>query len=169
MKRKPDEENFDEALSQAYRAYTPTNLPSHLTTLFASLPDSPPASAPPFTRLLHALSRFVSSHDGHLPITGSVPDMKSDTTRYVALQRVYRAASAADAVAFRVLLGSDANIPDEVTDLFLKNAHAVQRLQGTQWGTLDQNPAKLGTRVLLYFYLLLITPNSYHLSKLLLS
>ena len=42
MKKKPDEENFDEALAQAYRSWTATTLPSSLTTLFDSVPDPLP-------------------------------------------------------------------------------------------------------------------------------
>lgn len=51
MKKKPDEENFDEALAQAYRTWAPTTLPSSLTSLFASIPDTLPEgkSRPPKT------------------------------------------------------------------------------------------------------------------------
>ncbi|KAI0029905.1 hypothetical protein K488DRAFT_55368 [Vararia minispora EC-137] len=143
MKRKPDEENFDEALAQAYRAWTPTAVPSDLIKLFAALPDPLSSSAPPFSHLLLALKKFTEQHDGHLPVAGKVPDMKADTKQYVALQRLYRAQAAADAVAYRALLDPAACVPDDVVDLFLKNAHAVRRLQGAQWGTLDRDPTKL--------------------------
>jgi amyloid beta precursor protein binding protein 1 len=145
MKRKPDEENFDEALAQAYRAWTPTTLPSHLTALFSTLPDTLPPRAPHFSHLLLALKQFTAQNGGHLPVVGKVPDMKADTRQYVALQRLYRATAATDAAKFRALLNPAAGVSDEVVDLFLKNAHAVQRLQGTQWGALDCDAATLGT------------------------
>ena len=43
-----------------------------------------------FWILLHALKRFVENEgEGTLPVSGVIPDMKSDTESYVLLQRMY--------------------------------------------------------------------------------
>lgn len=52
MKKKPDEENFDEALAQAYRTWAPTTLPSSLTSLFDSIPDTLPEGAHLYSDIL---------------------------------------------------------------------------------------------------------------------
>lgn len=43
-----------------------------------------------FWILMHALKRFVEEEgEGALPVSGVIPDMKSDTESYVLLQRMY--------------------------------------------------------------------------------
>lgn len=61
MKVKLDEENFDEAEAQAYRAWTETTVPGDVRALFEDLARVPltPAS-PPFLHLLDALKHFVA-------------------------------------------------------------------------------------------------------------
>ena len=58
--------------------------------------------ASPFTHLISALKKFVAANDGFLPVSASVPDMKADTTSFVALQRLYRAQAEKDAQTFKV-------------------------------------------------------------------
>ena len=66
--------------------------------------------------------------------------MKSDTEGYVRLQNLYRAQAAEELKQFRALLRGF--VDDELVNLFVKNAYAVQLLKGARYGTLDAT--KLG-------------------------
>jgi amyloid beta precursor protein binding protein 1 len=62
------------------------------------------ADAPPFWLAAAALADFSAENHGALPVSGALPDMAASTERFVALQRLYFDAAAADAadVAARV-------------------------------------------------------------------
>ncbi|KAH9988017.1 hypothetical protein BJV77DRAFT_1070250 [Russula vinacea] len=112
QKRTSDEENFDEAVAQAYRAH-----------------------------LLAALQSFSRQPPHVLPLSATLPDMKSDTESYVRLQNLYRTQAAEERKQFRALLSVP--IQSELVDLFVKNAHGVQLLKGACYGALDATPEKL--------------------------
>jgi amyloid beta precursor protein binding protein 1 len=141
QKRTPDEENFEEAVAQAYRAWTPTVAPSHLVELFADM--STPST--PFGHLLATLRSFLEQPPHVLPLSATLPDMKSDTESYVRLQNLYRTQAAEDRERFRSLL--HAPVETELVDLFVKNAHGVQLLKGARYGALDAAPEKLGKSI----------------------
>lgn len=87
-----DEENFNEACSQAFRTFQRTTVPSSIRRLFEDEScKQVNAQSSEFWLLVHALWRFVESEDGQgrLPLIGRLPDMKSDTERYVCLQQMY--------------------------------------------------------------------------------
>jgi amyloid beta precursor protein binding protein 1 len=138
QKRTPDEENFEEAVAQAYRAWTPTVAPPHLVELFADV--TTPST--PFGHLLAALRSFSEQPPHVLPLSATLPDMKSDTESYVRLQNLYRTQAAEDRERFRSLLREP--IEAELVDLFVKNAHGVQLLKGARYRALDATPEKLG-------------------------
>lgn len=137
-KRTPDEENFEEAVAQAYRAWTPTVVPPNLVELFADV--TTPST--PFGHLLAALRSFSEQPPHVLPLSATLPDMKSDTESYVRLQKLYRTQAAEDRERFRSLLRDP--VEAELVDLFVKNAHGVQLLKGARYGDLDAAPEKLG-------------------------
>jgi amyloid beta precursor protein binding protein 1 len=137
QKRNSDEENFDEAIAQAYRAWTPTVTPPHLIELFT---DKTTTSTP-FGHLLAALRSFTEQSPHVLPLSATLPDMKSDTESYVRLQNLYRTQAAEEREQFRALLSSP--VQSELVDLFVKNAHGVQLLKGACYGVLDAAPEKL--------------------------
>ncbi|KAI0262627.1 hypothetical protein BC834DRAFT_383716 [Gloeopeniophorella convolvens] len=136
--RSVDEENFEEAVAQAYRAWLPTTIPPHLTELFKD--TTPPSTV--FGHLIAALRDFTERPPHVLPLSAALPDMKSDTGGYVRLQQLYRAQAAEERKQFRELL--QVPIDDAVVDLFVKNAHGVQLLKGARYGVLDTEPEKLG-------------------------
>ncbi|KAI9456743.1 hypothetical protein F5148DRAFT_365848 [Russula earlei] len=138
QRRTSDEENFDEALAQAYRAWTPTVVPPHLVELFADTATMPPT---PFGHLLIALRSFSERPPHVLPLNATLPDMKSDTESYVHLQNLYRTQAGEEREQFRSLLR--APVDSELVDLFVKNAHGVQLLKGARYGALDALPEKL--------------------------
>lgn len=54
-----------------------------------SSPTTPPHVLQ-FQLLALALKRFLKANDNYPPLEGTIPDMTSDTTRYVALQEAYK-------------------------------------------------------------------------------
>ena len=76
-----------------------------------------------------------------LPLSATLPDMKSDTESYVRLQNLYRIQAAEDCECFRSLL--PVPVEAELVNLFVKNAHGVQLLKGACYGVLDAAPEKL--------------------------
>lgn len=151
MKTKYDEENFDEAESQAYRCWTETTVPSEITALFQdpSLSSLTPAS-PPFYHLLSALQKFTLESPHTLPLTSTLPDMKANTSSYIHLQKLYKARAEEEKAHFKSLLS--VLIDESIVDTFVKNAHGLKILKGKKWGALDADPALLGVRVSLYRY-----------------
>jgi amyloid beta precursor protein binding protein 1 len=59
-----------------------------------------------FQLLVLVLKRFLSSNDDYPPLEGTIPDMTSDTARYVALQEAYRHQAKRDWSAVREIVGS---------------------------------------------------------------
>ena len=92
MKKKSDEENFEEAEAQAYRCWTQTVVPSEVTEVFndRSVVQLQPSS-PPFCHLAAALHSFTKNQPPYtLPLSSTLPDMKSSTTYYIELQKLYK-------------------------------------------------------------------------------
>lgn len=99
-----------------------------------------------FWLLVRAVRSFVRASssasppggDGHLPLSGALPDMKATSTTYVALQRTYRAKARADLEAVQahltnVLLeaGLDGQaIPQEEIESFVKHAGYLRCIRG---------------------------------------
>ncbi|KAF9235937.1 hypothetical protein BU15DRAFT_64390 [Melanogaster broomeanus] len=145
MKVKSDEENFEEAEAQAYRCWTETKVPPEIAALFEDPAISPEAlgqNPSPFFHLVAALKEFTDQSETHtLPLTSTLPDMKSDTSNYIHLQRLYKTRAEEEKRAFKSHLRTP--IDDAIVDSFVKNAHALQVLRGKQWGTFDGDKAAL--------------------------
>jgi NEDD8-activating enzyme E1 regulatory subunit len=143
MKVKSDEENFDEAESQAYRCWSETVVPSPISTLFSdpAISQLGPYS-PQFYHLLSALRQFTLQPPYTLPLTSTLPDMKSDTTNYIHLQKLYKAKAEEDKKIFRGLVGVP--VDEQVVDIFVRNSHHVQLLRGKKWGNIDKDINALG-------------------------
>lgn len=149
MRRKVDEENIDEAVSQAYRAWTATGIPSDIVALFSdpALEEPPSALSPDsaiFFHLVRALKLFSQQPPHTLPLTSTLPDMKSDTKSYIHLQTLYKQRADEEKQLFRSFIGQELAIEDEAVDEFVKNAHALRLLRGRQFGTLDTDQKALG-------------------------
>jgi amyloid beta precursor protein binding protein 1 len=144
MKVKSDEENFDEAESQAYRCWTDTTVPSDIASLFQDpcLSSLAPAS-PPFYHLLSALHKFTLHPPHTLPLTSTLPDMKASTNSYIDLQKLYKTRAEEEKAVFKSFL--TVLIDDALVDTFVKNAHALKLLRGKQWCALDGDLAALGS------------------------
>jgi amyloid beta precursor protein binding protein 1 len=155
MAKRPDEENFEEAESQAYRAWSTTTVPYDIQKLFnesRSTLDNISSSSPPFYRLLWALREFTKQGSGTLPLSSTLPDMKSDTNNYIHLQKLYKDRAEEEKETFKSILkngsagsgGDVLDIEEGVIDEFVKNAHLLRVLKGEKWGVFDQSSERLG-------------------------
>ncbi|ORY78126.1 NEDD8-activating enzyme E1 regulatory subunit-like protein [Protomyces lactucae-debilis] len=104
--RNVDEDNFDEAVANVWRACGKTHIPSDIHKLFDD--DACvhlTATSNDFWLMTRAVSDFTKAEgNGLLPLAGIVPDMKSDTTRFIQLQMLYRAKASQDVAAVRTHL-----------------------------------------------------------------
>eukprot|EP00300_Choanocystis_sp_HF-7_P017639 c19784_g2_i2.p1 GENE.c19784_g2_i2~~c19784_g2_i2.p1 ORF type:complete len:518 (+),score=137.98 c19784_g2_i2:48-1601(+) len=89
-----DEVNFEEALKNVSKLYAkPTIRGPTRQVLNSALCDAD--NPTPFWRVSKAIRGFVSDM-GTLPLSGHIPDMTSDSTSYITLQRAYQAKAEAD-------------------------------------------------------------------------
>ncbi|CAE6413915.1 unnamed protein product [Rhizoctonia solani] len=158
MKVKVDEENFDEAVAQAYRAWTLTGVPRDIQALFAdekctgylNAAGNGGVGTSQFWALLRALHLFTAAR-GYLPLAASIPDMKADTKQYIGLQAMYKRQADAERKEYIGLLrevvaqtgqrhvegdGEVPGISDDAIVEFVKNAHGLKVLRGQEWGAL---------------------------------
>ncbi|KAJ1819017.1 NEDD8-activating enzyme E1 regulatory subunit, partial [Coemansia sp. RSA 2598] len=105
-----------------------------------------------FWLMAKALRRFTESaySGGALPLSGAIPDMKADTQRYIALQRVYKQKADQDKAELtrhihEVLEAAglpQTYISQPEIDLYCKNAHRLRLLRLTPVHTeLKSGPA----------------------------
>ena len=86
------EENFEEALTNVNNVFSPTRIPSVVTDLFKNPMANHPLKSkknPKFWILVRSLKEFANQHNV-LPLRGSLPDMFSDSKRYIELQNIYK-------------------------------------------------------------------------------
>ena len=112
-----------------------------VTTLYSDTSsarlDDPRSQSKSFFLLLRALRTFVLT-TSHLPISASLPDMKSSTSAYVALQSLYKTKAKEDLEAVKICLaevlgnvGLDEDAVGEAEiDEFVKNAAGLKVLRG---------------------------------------
>ncbi|KAK2708987.1 hypothetical protein QYM36_014573, partial [Artemia franciscana] len=137
-----DAENIDECLKAVNTALVPTKIPSNIVELFSDEACQKLETPSKFWIMVRALKDFVNKEGMKaLPVRGSLPDMHSDSERYVSLQNTYRhqATLDADAVYKHVLRilderGWSHNLVTEAdVRFFSKNAHALRLQRGTSY------------------------------------
>ena len=85
-----DEENFEEAGRAVNTVVAATTVPSTTREILDDpAAETISATSSSFWVLAHALREFVN-REGRLPVSGSVPDMFSDSERYIQLQSIYK-------------------------------------------------------------------------------
>ncbi|KNC99936.1 uncharacterized protein SPPG_05308 [Spizellomyces punctatus DAOM BR117] len=127
-----ENQNFEEALAAAYRAWTPTKIPSHIQDILQdSAADNITEHTPTFWVIARAVRDFVTNEGGgYLPLAGTVPDMHADTESYVKLQTIYRTKAREDCAAVKervksILVSSGRSqdaVSEEEIERFCKNA-----------------------------------------------
>jgi len=116
MRRDENEINFDEAVQNAYLAYTEqvVEIPQDLD-LCSTL-----------GKLYQGLQTFMIQTEGRPPLNGSIPDMTSSTDWYVQLQGIYKEQAEEDLQAMKLLC------PDVLEDdiaSFCANVFVVQQIE----------------------------------------
>lgn len=130
-----DEENFDEAIKSVNTALVPTRVPTAVENLFSDNECvNLHAESSNFWVLVRAVKEFAHNEgNGALPVRGSIPDMTSDSDRYIQLHQVYRQqAEIDDAIVTRKVhellqsIGKSCHISEQEVKTFCKNAAFVR-------------------------------------------
>jgi amyloid beta precursor protein binding protein 1 len=127
------EENYQEAVAAVNRSIKNLQLEPTLREVFDHKLSNNVESHSSFWLIAGAINEFYQNH-GCLPLPGSVPDMKAQSSVYVKLQGIYKAKARKDALEVleiaRTRAGGKHVDPTEV-ELFCKNASFVKLVNAT--------------------------------------
>jgi len=133
------EENFEEAGKAINTVLNKTTIPVSTQTIIEdSLAENINSSSSNFWILAHALREFVKREE-RLPVSGIVPDMISDSERFIKLQNIYKdkANQDADVIGRKVsqVLDSLGRGSDTITETeirrFCKEARFLKVIRGS--------------------------------------
>ncbi|KAK6819752.1 hypothetical protein PG987_016235 [Apiospora arundinis] len=136
------EENFQEAVAAVNRNIKEYKLESTLAEVFAHEASDDVDTKSTFWVIARAIKEFYQKHDC-LPLPGSLPDMKAQSSVYVKLQGLYKAKARKDAqevLEIAESLSGGGNIDSAEVDLFCKNASFVKLVNATAG---DQDLSKI--------------------------
>ena len=120
-----EEINFQEALTQAYLAYTDNALPYEVEALLEASKTETVATS--FQAMVAALRVFRQNNDNHVPLAGDLPDMTSHSDTYVRLQQVFKAKADADVLAMgSILKDMGHSVEAHELALFCKNVRNIR-------------------------------------------
>ncbi|EKD21694.1 ThiF family protein [Drepanopeziza brunnea f. sp. 'multigermtubi' MB_m1] len=132
------EENFEEAVSAVLKTVSAPSLSSAVKEVFEYKPNEVESKSS-FWIIAAAIKRFYEEHK-ELPLPGSVPDMKAQSTVYVKLQNIYKAKARQDVAEVlaivRGLPGGEEVDAAEV-ESFCKNAAFIKLIYGTEVGRVN--------------------------------
>lgn len=142
LARYPSEGNFIEASNSIHRALQITHIPHSVSILFENnyiKDENINLSTPIFWIYIKALKNFVAKNN-QLPLPGNLPDMASDTSNYINLQRIYREKATKDQSLFteevdKILdsVGrSTSDMTPESISSFCKNSQLLYVTQGSK-------------------------------------
>ncbi|XP_063801615.1 NEDD8-activating enzyme E1 regulatory subunit isoform X2 [Pseudophryne corroboree] len=131
-----DEENFEEAVKNVNTALNTTKLPSSVEDIFNDeCCTNICQQSSPFWILARAVKNFTEGEGkGNLPLRGTIPDMFSDSAKFIKLQNVYQEKAKNDAAAVKnyvsKLLQSIGRPPESISErdirLFCRNSAFLQ-------------------------------------------
>lgn len=134
-------ENFDEALKAVNQVlvpsdYVPEETQAVLKELDQALNDSDGLNRQ-FWLLVKGLKQFMQNNGNRLPLKGRIPDMTSDSTRYIELQNIYKQKSREDSEAVSAIIENFENEDRErfveISDSFLRtfcaNSHCLRLIR----------------------------------------
>ncbi|KAE8450354.1 hypothetical protein EG329_006428 [Mollisiaceae sp. DMI_Dod_QoI] len=135
------EENFDEAAAAVLKTISTPTLPSSVKVVFDYEPNEAEATSS-FWIIAGAIKKFYEKHK-QLPLPGSVPDMKAQSTVYVRLQNIYKRKARQDVAEVLSTVrahpgGKD--IDEGEVESFCKNAAFIKLIHGS-----DANPVDITT------------------------
>ncbi|WAQ82174.1 hypothetical protein PtA15_2A489 [Puccinia triticina] len=110
-KQNDNEKNFDEAVDLIEKACQPTKVPRHIEELFNDPQcDKIPWFNGKFWVLVRSLREFVKTSPTHqLPLSGALPEMKTDTKNNIKMRSIYYQQALEDLERFK-------EIVDEMTE-----------------------------------------------------
>jgi amyloid beta precursor protein binding protein 1 len=130
-----ENENFKEAVDKHFQACNLPEIPEEVQKIFDDpMCNNLTAKSPDFWFLVYAVKQFVQNEgQGTLPVQGRLPDMHSDTERYIKLQTIYRKKARSDMAAVKKYLelklkevGKENTISDMDIKEFCKNAYYLR-------------------------------------------
>lgn len=135
-----DEENFEEAIQNVNNVLTESKIPSRIQSIIEDPRCEHPTRTEQNSRfwiLVRALKEFISQ-EGLLPLRGSLPDMFSDSKRYIELQNIYKDKANLDVETFTTYVKEilqdlqlqDCEISSEEIKMFCKNSHFLNVSRG---------------------------------------
>eukprot|EP01080_Neovahlkampfia_damariscottae_P007628 gene7628-11950_t len=97
------EENFTDALKFAFKAYEPYEIPYEVQEILDDeRAEKLTKDSTDFWFLVNGAKQFLKNEGkGYLPLPGTLPDMTSDTSRYIKLQSVFRRKAREDAAVVK--------------------------------------------------------------------
>jgi len=130
MSRNAQEQNFAEALSNAYKAWTPYTIPEAAKDVLELRTSN---SRSDFWVVAKAVANFARDC-GKLPLAGSLPDMTANTEWYTKLQEIYASRASGDCAAISAHLATiseeldldTTGVSPEYVTRFCKNALNVE-------------------------------------------
>ncbi|CAF0710385.1 unnamed protein product [Brachionus calyciflorus] len=173
------EENFEEALKNVNNSITVSQIPSEIKTLFndekcLNLNEK----SDKFWIIIRAIKEFTENEGmGHLPLRGTLPDMFSDSDKYIAIQNVYKAKAQQDIEAVlsrveRLLLNINKPydyINEQEVKLYCKNAYFLKNIRYRSLSKeYDPQTSNIGSLMEensdsdLVFYILMRAVDSFH-------
>lgn len=119
-----NELNFQEALQNAYLAYTERQVDTaHIDALLQQCQDG---IHDKLLVLLKALQQFMDTHNGLPPLYGTIPDMTASTSMYVQLQKLYQKQAFQDLQDFMSLLEhAPVAIDKDEVQTFCRNVYSL--------------------------------------------
>ena len=160
-----DDENVQEAASNAYRVHSPSSIADSTRQLLERATERVKrGSTDEFWLVCAAIGLFVRNEGkGLLPVQGVIPDMKADTDSFVKLQTIYKNKAKQDIQHVRRHLDtlleaaglSHENISNETVERYCKNAATIQVVDGVSLDEEYQTPGKTDDNELVAVYWLL--------------
>ncbi|KAH8678621.1 hypothetical protein BGZ60DRAFT_370988 [Tricladium varicosporioides] len=132
------EENFEEAVAAVLKAISPLTLSSSVKEVFDYEPTEVEAASS-FWVIADAIRQFHAKH-GALPLPGSVPDMKAQSTVYVKLQNIYKAKARKDVAEVLETVRahpSGKEVESTEVEIFCKNAAFIKLIRDTKSAPVD--------------------------------
>lgn len=128
------EENFDEAAGAVLKSLNPPSISSGLREIFQETTwENLGPRSPNFWWIACAIHEFCTTHNGLLPLPGTLPDMKAQSADYIQLQTIYKRKATDDIAEVAASIKAhdpQRDIPHAEIAEFCKNAAHVKLIRG---------------------------------------
>ena len=143
LKHSIELENFDEALKAVNKVLVKSNyVPDETKKILKELDliNERDGLNKQFWLLVKGLKQFMFDNNQCLPVKGRIPDMTSDSTRYIELQNIFKKKSREDSEQVNTIIqnffNEDSERFEEISDSFLRtfcaNSHCLRLIRTSQ-------------------------------------